>query len=125
MDEEKRKVKVEKWHRDPIGGVIFGLGVILCGIIWFLLESGLIFIEKLEELWWAYLLLGIGLLLVLEVIIRILFPKYRRGIFGKLILSFILIAIGGSNILEIETWWPLVLILVGFLIIVRALERGF
>ncbi|MGD2295951.1 MAG: hypothetical protein PVF22_08945 [Candidatus Aminicenantes bacterium] len=109
----------EKWRKDPLSGIIAGLIIIAVGVT-FLLASQ----DKIDwSNWWAYLLLGIGCIFILEVLLRSILPAYRRPIFGRLLAGLILIAIGASNIYGIGTWWPLIIIGVGVVIIFSALFR--
>jgi cation transport ATPase len=118
-DEKDEKGRDEKWRRDPLGRVIFGLIVIAVGVL-FLLASQ----DKIAwDDWWAYFLLALGCIFILEVLIRSVMPAYRRPIFGKLIAGIVLIAIGASNIYGVVSWWPLIIIGAGIAILLSALFR--
>ena len=119
-DEKEGKGMEEKWRNDPLSGVIFGLIVIAVGVL-FLFASQ----EKIDwGDWWAYLLLVLGGIFILEVLLRSIMPAYRRPIFGKLIAGVVLIAIGASNIYGLGSWWPLIIIGVGVIIFFNALFRS-
>lgn len=101
---------MEKKHkRDPLSGVTGGLILILLGAL-FLLAT-LDYIRWSE--WWAYFLIGLGAILIIEVIIRSTSPSYRQDITGKLIGGVVLIVIGGAFVFGMSNWWPLILIAVG------------
>lgn len=118
-NEKDEKSQEEKWQRDPLGRVIFGLIVIVLGVLFLLATQ-----EKIAwEDWWAYFLLALGGVFILEVLIRSIMPAYRRPVFGKLIAGLVLIAIGASNIYGFVTWWPLIIIGVGVLILFNAFFR--
>jgi cation transport ATPase len=118
-DEKDEKSQDEKWRRDPLGRVIFGLIVIAVGVL-FLFASQ----DKISwDDWWAYFLLALGGIFILEVLIRSIMPAYRRPVFGKLIAGVVLIAIGASNIYGLGEWWPLIIIGVGVFILFSALFR--
>jgi len=118
--EKDEKHWEEKHKKDPLSGVVGGLIVILLGVL-FLLAT----MDYIDwSIWWAYLLMGIGGIFIIEVIIRTASPAYRRPITGKLIAGFVLIAIGAANIYGLEHWWPLIIIAVGIIIIFSALWRG-
>ena len=118
-DEKDEKSQEEKWRRDPLGRVIFGLIVIAAGIM-FLLASQ----DKIAwDDWWAYFLLAIGGIFIFEVLIRSIMPAYRKPVFGKLIAGLVLIAIGASNIYGLVSGWPLIIIAVGVMILFNALFR--
>lgn len=103
MTEEKREKEEkggeeesieEKFRRDPFAAIFLGLIAILAGIFFFLATQGYI---KWED-WWAYFLLGLGAILIIEALARQAVPAYRRPIFGRLIAGLVLICIGAGNI---------------------------
>ncbi len=120
----------EKWRRDPVSGLIFGLIVIWLGLILFTaFGAGHRMIpgaskEYLEENFWGYFLLGVGVIFILEILIRSALPEYRRPIFGRLLAGVALIFIGGGGILGIEQWWPLIIVAVGVLIVIYGFLRA-
>lgn len=115
-DEKDEKSQEEKFRRDPLARVIFGLIVIAVGVL-FLFASQ----DKIAwEDWWAYFLLALGGIFILEVLIRSIMPAYRRPVFGKLIAGLVLIAIGAANVYGFVSWWPLIIIGVGVLILFNA-----
>jgi hypothetical protein len=65
-------------------------------------------------------LLGGGLILLVEVIIRLLAPVYRRRVLGTLIGAVAMFSIGLGNWAIV---WPLILIAVGVSILVRGFTR--
>lgn len=107
----------EKWHHDPVSGIFFGLIVILVGV--------LLLLAKMEYIpwynWWAYLLTGLGILFLLEVVVRASQPTYRRPYLSKLIAGTVLIAIGAGNIYGFVHWWPVVIIIAGVIILIHGL----
>jgi hypothetical protein len=118
-DEKDEKSQEEKWRRDPLGRVIFGLIVIAVGVL-FLLASQ----DKIEwDDWWAYFLMALGGIFIFEVLIRSIMPAYRRPVFGKLIAGVVLISIGAFNIFGLATWWPLIIIAVGVFILFSSFFR--
>jgi Ca2+/Na+ antiporter len=118
-EEKAEKGTEEKWRRDPLSRIIFGLIVITVGIL-FLLASQ----DKIAwEDWWAYLLMSLGGIFILEVLLRSTMPAYRRPVFGRLIAGLVLIAIGAFNIYGLVSWWPLIIIGAGALILFSAFFR--
>jgi len=118
-DEKEEKEKEEKWRRDPIAGVVAGLIVISIGILFLLASQEIIGWSD----WWAYFLLALGGILILEVLLRSMMPALRRPVFGKLIAGMVLIAIGAFNLYGLVSWWPLIIIVVGVVILFSALFR--
>jgi Ca2+/Na+ antiporter len=117
--EKNEKSQDEKWRHDPLGRVISGLIVIAVGAMFLLATQDKIAWED----WWAYFLLALGGIFIFEVLIRSIMPAYRRPVFGKLIAGLVLIAIGASNIYGLVSWWPLIIIGVGVIILFGGLFR--
>jgi hypothetical protein len=90
-----------------------GLILILLGVLFLLTEMGRI--SWMD--WWAYFLVGLGGIFILEVIIRAVSGAHGRGITGRLTAGLVLIFIGGAYLLGLEEWWPLILIAVGAAVI--------
>lgn len=118
-DEKKWDSHEEKWQHDPIGRIIFGLIVVWLGISFLLRTMDIVYWDD----WWAYFILGLGAIFIIEILIRMLRPEYQRPYMGKLIAAVVLIAIGLGNIYNIENWWPFVIIAVGIIILLGGLRR--
>jgi hypothetical protein len=116
MGEEEKK----KRRDDPVSGITGGLIIILLGVV-FLLTT-LDYISWGE--WWAYFLLGLGLILIVDGLVRVSSRPYHRHVTGKFIGGAVLIIIGASHIFGMASWWPLVLIVVGVVIVVSSLLKG-
>ena len=69
---------------------------------------------------WSVFFFGAGLILVLELIIRVIVPSYRRRIVGTAIVMVVFFGLATGNWMLIG---PLVLIAVGLSIIVGGLTR--
>ncbi len=59
--------------------------------------------------------------MLLEVLARLLIPKYKTNVTGSLIFGLILLAIGLGDLLDL--FWPSVLIAIGVIILLRAFVR--
>jgi len=118
-DEKEGEGMQEKWRRDPISGLFFGLILILLGVVFFLSAQGWISWGD----WWKYFIIGLGFIFLIEVLVRYTKPAYRRPIFGKLIAGIILICVGAAFIGGIGNWWPLILIIVGLAILLNVWLR--
>jgi hypothetical protein len=139
--EEKTEEKSvdEKWRRDPLGSVVWALILIWAGVVllasnvgwleainsWleqlrFQLAESPVAIPPLQLSAWSLIFLGAGVLLLAEILVRLLFPSYRRPVLGTSILAIVFLAIG------IGSWgliWPLVLILIGVALVLGGIFR--
>ncbi len=139
--EEKSEEKSvdEKWRRDPLGSAVWALILIWAGFVllasnvgWLDFLNGLleqlqfqlaespVEIPLLQLSSWSLIFLGAGVLLLAEVVVRLLFPSYRRPVIGTSILAIVFLAIG------IGSWgliWPLVLIVIGLALLFGGLFR--
>lgn len=106
-------------HRDPVGRAMGGLVLILLGVIFFIAQNGM-FGVTWANMWGAFLF-GLGVLLILQALMRLVLPDYRHGVFGLLVGGIVLMAIGtmpfgGANWSQ---WWPLGLIAIGIALLVQ------
>jgi len=109
---------VKKRH-NPMGGVVFGLMVIWLGLCFYLKHNGMI----PEDIWWAYLLAGFGGLWILGGLIQLFISGWRHHALGSLIPGIVVGTVGLMFILESFSWWPMILIAVGFIIVVVVLVQ--
>ncbi len=130
-EDEKHEEKApdEKWRRDPLGTLIWACILIWAGIVLLLETSGTITtlrdnlnIPRLEA--WPLIAIGAGLLLVLELFIRLSVPAYRRPVTGTMILAVILIGAGVQQITNKEIVWALLLIVLGGGLLLRGAFRS-
>jgi hypothetical protein len=140
-DVEKREEKSaeEKWQRDPLGALVWAFILIWAGVV--LLASNLgafdLITEFTERLpfdlanmpWeggfftveaWTVFWLGASAILLIEVVIRVLLPQYRRSVTGTLILAIVFL---GLAVGRWECTGPLILIAIGVGIVLRNVRR--
>ena len=103
----------EKYKKDPLSSVFGGMILIVIGFVFFLMYQNYISSDQI----WAYLMIGLGCVFLLDVFLRLVIPKYRKPLLGRIITAAILILIGIAGLTAIEQWWPLFLILLGVIII--------
>jgi asparagine N-glycosylation enzyme membrane subunit Stt3 len=106
-------------HHDHIPAILGGVFLILLGVLLFLASQGILAWDK----WWQYLIIGIGIILLIDSLIRYQKESSAGFRIGRLIAAIILIGIGVAFLLGNITWWPLVIIVVGVAIIIGALMR--
>jgi hypothetical protein len=119
---EEEKSWDEKWRRDPVAALGWALIFIWAGAVLLLENMGyLAQFEQLEA--WDFILIGAGGVVLLQVLIRLVLPSYRRPVMGSLILAFALLAIGLGDALPTDVIWPVGLILLGLAVLVTAITR--
>jgi len=112
----------EKWHRDPLASARWAAILIWAGLA--LLAENLNMLASFETLEaWDLILAGAGLILLLEVAARLLVPSYRRAVTGATIIGVVLLALGLGEALEVSLVWPLILIAIGLIVLLRGLFR--
>lgn len=126
----------EKWRRDPIGMVVWAFILIWAGVVFLLDNIGVLdnliptgaqapdglFLEDFGP--WSLVFLGAGVILLLEVLIRLTMPEYRRSIIGTLVFALIFLGIGLGDIFTWDLFWPIILIILGASIVLRGILRG-
>ena len=115
-EKHEEKEREEKWRRDPLSGMVWAGILIWAGLV--LLADNLKLLARFERLeTWSIILIGAGVILVLEVVVRLLVPAYRRAVTGTLIFGLVLIGAGLGEVLSWNVIGPLVLIGVGAFIL--------
>ena len=129
--EKHEKSWDEKWRRDQLSAVIWAAVFIWAGIIFLLSNLGTLdFLIKPEgeEFWfrmegaWSIVLVGAGVIFLVEVAIRLLMPVYRKPVIGTVIFAMILIGIGLGSLVNWGIIWAVVLIIIGGSILFRGLR---
>jgi divalent metal cation (Fe/Co/Zn/Cd) transporter len=132
--EEKREEKSpeekswdEKYRRDPLGSFIWACIIIWAGLVLLADNMNLLNLKQIPGLPaafqpepWSVILIGAGVIVLIEVVIRLLVPAYSRPIFGSLIFAMILIGVGLGNLTNWNVAWALILIVIGLSIIFRS-----
>ena len=115
----------EKSRRDPLGAIVWPAILIWAGLVLLAANLGMLdrVIGRGEGLGgpttWSLILLGAGVIVVLEVVVRLLVPDFRRPVTGSLIFAVILIGLGLGNLTNWGVVWPLIIIVVGLSILLR------
>ena len=129
-EEEKQEKKGrggdEKWRRDPLSAIVWAAILIWIGVVLLignmgLLDSMTILGRRVEA--WSFGFLGAGAIVLLEVVVRLLVPAYRRAVGGTLVFAAILLGVGLGEIVGWVVIGPLVLIALGVSVLLRGLFR--
>ena len=122
MSKHEEKTVDEKWRRDPLGSAAWAVVLIWAGVVMLLYYNTNLFqrlsLTRFEE-WglgspvWALIFVGAGLIFIVEALIRLAVPAYRRPIWGTLFFAIILIGVGLGNIFDWRLVFALVLIFLG------------
>lgn len=110
-EEEKRDEKNfdEKWRSNPLGALTWAGILIWAGLV--LLAKNLGLLARLEPLQdWNLIMAGAGVILLIEVLIRLNVPAYRRPVAGTLVFGLVLLGAGLGSIKGWDLIWPLLLI---------------
>jgi hypothetical protein len=132
VDKHEEKSAEEKWRRDPLGSITWAAILIWAGLVLLADNLGMLkaftlpFYQFLPEryLWlnpgvWSVILIGAGVIVLIEVLLCMLVPALRRHISGNLVLAAILIGAGLGNIYGWNLVWPFVLIAIGLGFLLR------
>ena len=118
-EEKHAEEKGGKYRRDPFSAIFVGLIIVWAGALWFLRAQEII----VSGAWWQWFLIGLGGIFILDRLIRYASPVHRRPMLGRIFVGLILICIGVSLIYGVETWWPLIVVIVGATFIVYGIYR--
>ena len=127
-EEKTREKQDEKWRRDPLSAVVWAAILIWIGVVLLLvnmrvLDDFTLFGARLEP--WSVGFLGAGAIVLVEVLIRLFVPAYRRGVGGTLVFAFILLGVGFMDALGWELTGAIILIGIGVSMLLRGfLRRG-
>ena len=92
--EKDEKGREEKWRSDPVNAVTWAAVLIWLGLILLARTTGFFEGESWFEPWPPVFLLGWGLIMVIQALIRGMLPGQRWWAPGSLIFGFILIGVG-------------------------------
>ena len=118
-EEKREKKEPEKGGEDVLGAFVGGSIIILLGVLFFLAQIEAFSITWTN--WWWYFIFGLGCILIAYAALRAAVATYRGTAVGPFIGGVILLFIGLAGVINIETWWPLILMAVGIAIIVGGL----
>ena len=105
------------WRPERKSRVMPGLLLILIGALALVWTQGWIAFGDV----WKFFLAGLGLIFLIDAGIR--FVQKASGAHGRLIAGIMFICVGAAFIVGIGSWWPVVLVAAGIIVIVTRLVR--
>jgi uncharacterized membrane protein len=139
VSKHEGKSTEEKYRRDPIGAISWAILLIWAGAVLLLYNLGrtdilIDFVQRLNlplSEWsvelpfinmqtWQIFFLGAGVIVLLEIIVRLLLPAYRRPIIGSIVWAAILFTAAFGNWVVIG---PIALIVIGVAILLGRFTR--
>lgn len=113
----------EKYRRDPVSAVIWACILIWAGVV--LLGENLGFIANLNLGFklstWSLIFLGAGVLILIEVLVRLAMPEYRRPVTGSVFFALFLFGVALGDLIGWNLLWPLLLIALGLSFLLRGM----
>jgi hypothetical protein len=103
----------EMMRPDTLDPIIWAAAFIWAGMVWFASSLG-----YLDGQAWPLFFFGAGVLVLIELGIRLLVPAHRRDLLGTLIWVGVLFWLGDWDLL-----WPVILIAIGASILLRGYFR--
>jgi hypothetical protein len=121
-EKEEKGQWEEKWRRDPLSAARWAIILIWAGIA--LLVEQLPFMAAIGWLdGWGLAFAGAGVIVLVEAVVRLFVPAYRRPIGGILVLAAIFLGIGLGSLFGWEVTGALILIAIGVGVLLRGLLR--
>jgi hypothetical protein len=139
MEEQKNESQVDVSpveKNDLLSAIVWAFILIWAGIVFLAgnlgwLETivgkfrdltGFPFFDKFLSVW-PLVLAGMGAILLIEVILRLLIPAFRKPILGTLILGLVFLGIALDELIQVELLWPVVIIVIGLIVLIRGLRK--
>jgi hypothetical protein len=123
-EKEEKSEKGEKHEKhekhepgDRTGPLVGGLILIWLGITFYMAQVGYIIWAD----WWAYFLIGIGVILLIQGAIRYAVLAYRASATGSLIGGTVVLIVGLAGAAGMRNWWWMIFIALGIAIIVSGI----
>lgn len=112
--EKSEKGEKEEKSGDKTAPLVGGLILVWLGISFYLVQAR--YIDWNE--WWPYFIIGIGVVLIVQAVVRYSTSSFKGAAMGSLIGGAVLLVIGLAGIMGMKDWWPFVLIAIGLVVII-------
>ena len=109
----------EQRHRWPFRGLFWGPTLVLLGVLFLCNQAGWITGDTLGQ----SLLIGLGVIAIINGVVHYRHPGFRPGAFGKFIAGIVLILVGALLLAGVSQWWPVALIVAGAAFLLRFFWR--
>jgi nitric oxide reductase large subunit len=134
MDKREEKTIEEKYRRDPLSTLVWAAIFIWAGLVFLADNLGYLKDLPVARLFpegsefvrpgaWTVVFLGAGLIVLVEVVIRLVVPAYRQPLGGTIFFAVLLFSLGLGNIFGWNLAWPVILIALGLSILLRGPRR--
>ncbi|MHB0876901.1 MAG: hypothetical protein ACYC5O_12755 [Anaerolineae bacterium] len=121
-DRREAREKEEKGPSDRLSSAAWAMILIFAGAVLLAVTTNAFPWLDWENAW-GLILMGAGVAVGLEVVLRLLIPEYRRPVSGQIVLAVVLFLVGLGGITGWENIWPIFLIGLGVSILIGALTR--
>lgn len=124
-DEKDRRDQYEKEEKGPsdrLGSAAWAVILIFAGVAMLAVTTGAFSWLNWANVW-GLIFMAAGVVVGVEVVLRLLMPEYRRPVRGQIVLAVVLFIIGLGGVTNWENLWPLFLIGVGIAILIGAFLR--
>lgn len=115
---DQENTKTEKPKKDSISHLLTGMIFILAGAFIFADNMG-----YLDGGWFWWLVFSVGVLLMLEAVVRTISNGSAKPSLTNLVWGVILVGIGANQIYGLDQWWPMILIGIGLIFILNGLRE--
>jgi hypothetical protein len=119
--EKQEKSWDEKWRRDPLNAAAWAVIIIWAGLV--LLATNLDFFADSFLDAWPLFFAGAGVILLIEVVLRLLLPAYRQPVLGNIILACVFLGIGLGGLINWALIWAFLLIGIGVFVLFSGIFR--
>ena len=128
VSKHDEKTVEEKWRRDPLGTIAWAVVLIWAGVVLILVNNTSLLDQiqfQGQRAWgltspvWSLIFVGAGVIFLVEALVRLAIPAYRKPIWGSIIFAIILIALGLGNVFDWRIIGAAVLIFIGISLLFR------
>jgi hypothetical protein len=104
--------------KDKLDATIWAVVFIWAGFVMLMNSTGL----QMKVIWWnswSIFFIGVGVIVLIGTVIRLLIPKYRNKSITGIFIGLILLGVGLQTLLNLALFWPIVFVVIGFYILFK------